>query len=299
MKNLNQTTLWTAIVTPLLDNGEIDYKSFEELLKKQEEAGNGVVVLGSTGEALNLSQAEKEEVVKFTAQKRLSTPVFCGVGGFNIDETKNWIKFIEEHNLDGHLLVTPLYSKPGDEGQKLWFEELLNTATKPCMLYNVPSRAGKELSLKAVKSLNKHKNFWAIKEASGDVEKFSEYVQAAENQVVYSGDDALLPYFAAVGAAGVVSVASNCWPKETKAYVETCLNGTYRTEAYPLWEKACQALFTASNPIPAKALLQAKGWIKSANLRLPLSLRDFYELKSLVEIDHEVNNWYIKYSQKG
>src|SRR5690606_30822499 len=120
--------------------------------------------------------------------------------------------------------VTPLYAKPGAKGQIQWFKTLMDAVSRPVMLYNVPGRTAVAMSLEAVGALNSHKNFWAIKEASGSVEKMKEYLKAAGGKQVYCGDDALTPDFVQAGAVGLVSVASNAWPKETHLYVKQCLD---------------------------------------------------------------------------
>ena len=193
MKDINQTPLWTAVITPLKEDGKIDFDSLKKLLKAQEAAGNGVLTLGSTGEALNLDKSETEEILDFTLDQNLSVPIMCGVGGINLGETTKWVEYLNTKNLDAYLMVSPLYAKPGDEGQYEWFKTLMDTSNKPVMLYNVPGRTGLPLSLNAVERLNTHENFWAIKEASGSPEKFKEYVKASGiNCRVYSGYDGVI-----------------------------------------------------------------------------------------------------------
>ena len=134
--------LWTAMVTPMNTDGSIDFNSLENLLRKQEKAGNGVLVLGSTGEGLNLNEEEKREVVTFTKELDLDIPMMVGVGGFDLPAQADFIHFCNEVEPDALLLVTPLYAKPGAEGQFEWFSELMGETEIPCTLYNVPSRTG-------------------------------------------------------------------------------------------------------------------------------------------------------------
>ncbi len=125
------------------------------MLKRQEEAGNGIVVLGSTGEGLALSLKEKKEIVNYTLKQSLQTPIMVGVGGFNLSETLNWLSWCEEQkNISSYLMPTPLYAKPGIKGQIAWFEALMNKVSKPCMLYNVPSRTGIKFNFEAASALS-------------------------------------------------------------------------------------------------------------------------------------------------
>jgi 4-hydroxy-tetrahydrodipicolinate synthase len=293
IKELNSHVVWTAVVTPLTTEGKVDFASLEFLLKKQEEAGNGIVLLGSTAEALNLSQNDKNEIVKFATKLNLKTSMILGIGGHQLDDQKAWMKFGEEHKFDGYLLVTPLYSKPGLVGQTKWFESLMNTSTRPCMLYNVPGRSAVPMHPGVLTNLKGHKNLWSLKEASGSIEKYSQFRQALPELTIYSGDDALLPFFVPMGCTGVVSVAGNCWPQETKRYAELSLQQKF-DRIFPLWEKASNSLFLASNPLPVKALLAKKGWIKTAVMQAPLHHDDFKDVQKLVEINAEVEAWFAK-----
>lgn len=298
---LNQTRLWTAVITPLNQQGQVDLKSFENLLREQEEAKNGVVILGSTGEALNLGLEEKKEIVNFADKLRLSTPVMIGVGGHHLESTLEWVNFLEsKKNLNAYLLVTPLYAKPGTEGQYHWFKALLDQSTRPCMLYNVPGRTGVSMSPQACHRLANHPNFWSIKEASGSVEKFKEYreITKATGQLLFSGDDAMTPEFAPHGCFGLVSVASNVWPNATHLYVNLATSGKLTKEEKVLWEQATQALFSASNPIPTKAILFSQGRIQSALLRAPLHIEDLREMGVLHQADQKISNWFEKKSRR-
>lgn len=289
--DLQATTLWTAIVTPFLEDGSLDREGFTNILKEQEEANNGILILGSTGEALNLTLTERKTVLAAAMECNLNVPLMVGVGGSNLTETKEWISYVETLPIHALLLVTPLYAKPGDEGQYLWFKELLDTATKPCMLYNVPSRTGTSLSYRAVERLKDHQNFWAMKEASGSVEDFKKYRAAAPNIPIFSGDDAMTPLFCEHGCRGLVSVASNVWPKATAKYVQRCLDQLLSEEEISLWDACSSALFCASNPIPAKRLLAEEKRIATAELKLPLTRKDLSQAATLIEASLRINNW--------
>ena len=287
---MKQYTLWTALVTPFNADLTVDYASLKNLVREQEEANNALLILGSTGEALNIGLEDRKSIVKFVLELRPKVPVMIGVGGHQLQETKDWVNWLEQFHFDAYLMVTPLYAKPGDEGQYLWFKTLMDAVNKPVMLYNVPGRTGKELSLKAVERLKNHRNFWAIKEASGSVEKFKQYLNACDNQQVFCGDDGLFPDFANAGSCGLVSVASNVWPTETNEYVKRCLNKTF--DAKELWEKAANSLFIASNPVPAKRLLWEEKRISQKTMMPPLHADDMMNVEVVVNATKAVRDWH-------
>lgn len=293
MKDINSTPLWTALITPFLENGEVDYSSLEKLLMAQQEAGNGILILGSTGEALNLSTEMKKEIINFVDKQNLTVPFMAGVGGHELEASNEWVQFLNTKNIDCYLMVMPLYAKPEPKGQIAWFQTLMDTASKPVMLYNVPSRTGKKMGFDVVKTLSTHKNFWGVKEASGSTEDFAQYVSAVGNNPrVYSGDDALTPDFAPLGCVGLVSVASNVWPKETHLYVKKCLDKTLTAEDTKGWEDAANSLFEVSNPIPAKVVMNELGMISTPLLKLPLTHTDLDNCSNQVKANEWVTNWY-------
>ncbi len=290
MSDIDSYQIWTAIITPMQPDASIDYDSFADLLREQAAAGNGITILGSTGEALNLDLAERQEILNFAIGLNLNVPLMVGVGGINLHDQIAWIKYLNSLAVDSYLLVVPLYAKPGIYGQHDWFKTLMNIADKPCILYNVPNRTAKSLEFETVKMLSGHPRFWAIKEASGSEAAFAKYMAAAPNVRMMSGDDPMLPAFAKLGAKGVISVAGNTWPAATHEYALQCVNGTFKD--HEIWAKATAALFCASNPIPAKALLHDLGRIKTPELRLPLSSKDMADLSIVREANKLVEDWF-------
>lgn len=289
--DLKNSALWTALITPMLEDGSVDYPSLEKLVRAQESAGNALLVLGSTGEALNLDEEEKDKILSFVLGLKPTTPVMVGIGGINLKSTLATIKKYEViKGIDAYLMVTPLYAKPGAKGQEQWFRALMDASSRPCMLYNVPGRSAVALNKEAVKNLVGHQNFWAIKEASGSVSEFKAYRDACQDKIaLFSGDDALLPDFAAHKAVGLVSVASNCWPEATALYTKLALSGEL-THA-DLWRDASGALFLASNPVPVKVLMHQKGDIQSPVLRAPLTHEDMVKSDMLFAADRNINEW--------
>jgi 4-hydroxy-tetrahydrodipicolinate synthase len=292
-KKINEFLLWTAIVTPMNADSSVDYPTFEKILREQEAAKVAVVILGSTGEALNLNKDECKKILEFGLGLNLSVPVMTGIGGFNQKETLEYVTYLNTlSGLDAYLVVTPLYAKPGEHGQTQWFKAIMDLAVKPCMLYNVPGRTGVKMNFEAVKNLKDHKNFWAIKEASGSVEDFKKYGEAAPKVRLYSGDDGMVPDFKAHHCVGLVSVASNAWPVETRAYVEKTLAGKLTAPEADLWKKACDSLFIAANPVPVKNLMHAQGKIKTNVLRAPLHHADLDDNTLVLAADKKIKSWF-------
>jgi len=288
--NLNDYKLWTAIVTPFNEDLTVDFQSFGNLLREQNEANNGILVLGSTGEALNITLEDRKKIIDFTLKLKLEAPIMIGVGGHNIVDTKSWVKYLNTKNIDCVLFVTPIYAKPGNIGQYNWFKTLMDLTNRPVMLYNVPERTGTSLSLEAVSKLKDHKNYWAIKEASGSVEHFKEYLKASDNKPVYCGDDGLFPDFALNGSHGLISVAANVWPKETHEYVSQCLNKNF--DHKDLWQEAAKSLFIASNPVPTKSILAIEKRIKTNTMMPPLASADLEDIAPVDKANNNIKQWF-------
>jgi len=291
--DINQTKLWTAIITPFTKTGkEIDYTSLEKVCRLQSEAGCGILVAGSTGEGLSLNRMERENVLKFVLNLKLPVPVMAGVPSYQFEEALDWMNFCSElPNLSAHLMTTPMYTKPGIKGQSEWFSALLQKSKVPAMLYNIPSRTGVKLHSETLKNIAKEKNLWAIKDSSGQVESIVDFMETGAKVQIYCGDDYLMPAFAAEGACGLVSVLSNVWPKQTLQYVNHCLSG--KNLKNKIWWRATKALFSASNPIPAKALLQHLNIIESAQVRLPLFSGDLQSMEPLIKAHGEMQDFHL------
>ncbi len=283
-------SLWTAVVTPMMENGTVDFESLTRVVQAQDEAQNGLLILGSTAEALNLNLETRKAIIEHVIAMKPASAVMVGIGGNLLEEQKEWMTYLEGKNVDAYLLVTPHYAKPGAKGQFDWFKALMDHSTRPCMLYNVPGRTGIAMSVEAVTRLNSHRNFWAIKEASGSVEKMKEYLAAAGGKKVFCGDDALMPDFANAGSVGLVSVASNAWPRETHLYVDQCLKKTF--DAKELWTKAANSLFVASNPVPVKRLMFERGVIRSPKMAAPLTHEDMASAEPVLAAHEAVTAWF-------
>ncbi len=288
--SISTCTLWTALITPFDHRGDIDFTSLTHLANAQNDAGNGILLLGSTGEGLALSTAEQKSVVDHVCQLSLSVPIMVAVGGYQLTQQLDWVNYCNQLPIDAYLLGAPLYAKPGVKGQQRWFEKLLDEATFPCMLYNVPSRSGVSLSEVALSNLQHHKNFWALKEASGDIQTFQRYQKACPELAMFSGEDSLLPALVSAGAKGLVSVAANVWPQATMRYVDCSLSGQSEN-LLKVWLPAIESLFSQSNPIPAKVLLAHKQQITTPELRAPLTHDEVDDLSILIKSDEQISAW--------
>jgi len=287
---LAQPLVWTALITPLFADDAIDYASLTQLVLQQNAANNGILLLGSTGEGLALTAQEHLSIVEYVCAMSLQVPLMVAVGGYNLNEQLAWIAKCNKLPINAYLLTSPIYAKPGPTGQTIWFESLLDAANFPCMLYNVPSRTGVEIALSALQKVQNHKNCWALKEASGDLNKLLAYREHCPNLDLYSGEDAMMPYLASADVKGLVSVCANVWPEATRKYVAMALVHQH-DGLFPLWHKAISALFQVASPIPVKVLMAELKIISSAKLRLPLCHEEISAQHGLHNIHQQIQQW--------
>lgn len=294
MKNnfdLNDYPLWTALVTPFTDAGEVDYGVLDQLVAQQQAANNGILLLGSTGEGLALTLKEQQAIVEHVCQLAPTVPLLVAVGGMNLKQQVAWVEYCNQLPIHGYLLGSPLYAKPGVVGQTHWFENLLNASKHPCMLYNVPGRSAVAIPPAVISNLKDHKNLWALKEASGDIAKFEGFRNAAPELAIFSGDDALMPYFAQAGAKGLVSVAANAWPVQTHEFVKRSLSGQH-PNLFADWSQAIQSLFAVANPIPVKVLMHLQGRINTPYLRPPLTHLELTQTDCINNANNTILSWH-------
>ena len=274
MKNPVFVGAATAIVTPLTKDG-IDYEQFARLIEWQISEGvAAIVAVGTTGEGSTLTDAEHKEAIKFCVEQVAGRiPVIAGTGSNDTAYAIELTKYACEVGADAMLLVTPYYNKATQRGLIESFIAIADASTKPCILYNVPSRTGCNLQPKSVLALCDHPNIVGIKEASGDISQVAELCALVGDRIaVYSGnDDQIIPILA-LGGKGVISVLSNIMPAATQRMCEDYMNGRIeearraQLSLLPL----INALFCEVNPIPVKAAVAAMGYCENY-LRLPLS----------------------------
>src|SRR6266481_416190 len=265
---------FTAVVTPFR-NGGIDASAFQTLIETQIAAGiTGIVAIGTTGESPTLSHDERQQVIRLTvATVNKRCFVIAGTGSNATEHAVADTKMAEKLGCDGALLVAPYYNKPSQEGLFRHFKAIADATSLPIMLYNIPGRCGVDILPETVARLAKDcRNIVSIKEASGSVERVSDLRgRLPESFTILSGDDSLTLPFMAVGAAGVVSVASNLFPSEVSALVIAYERGDVadaeklHRRLFPLFKD----LFIEPNPVPVKTALGWRG-LMSSECRLPL-----------------------------
>ncbi len=275
MKLRPLTGTLTALVTPFRRQ-QVAYDDLRALVEFQIKAGiDGLVPVGSTGESSTLSHAEHMEVVRCVIEAaRRRVPVVAGTGSNSTREALGLTRAAQAAGADALLLVTPYYNRPTQEGLYRHFAAVAEATDRPIILYSIPSRCGIEISVPLVARLRaKYPNVRYIKEAGGSVDRVDQLKAAlGADPTVLSGDDSLTLPFMAVGAEGVISVASNLRPREVVRLTHLALDGDFRGAArlhrrlYPLFK----ALFVETNPAPIKAALHQARRIGSPEVRLPL-----------------------------
>ena len=263
----------TAIVTPFTENG-IDYDRLAKNIDFQYENGTtAVVVCGTTGENPTHSEDEHNELVRFTVQaSRGRMKVIAGVGSNNTKTALKYAQNARYAGADGILMVTPYYNKSTQKGLIEHFSYVADRVEIPMILYNVPSRTGISISAETYKFLSRHPNINGIKEASGDFSLIAKVRSlCGDDLYIWSGNDDNTVPMMALGALGVISVASNIVPAVTAKLCALCLEGdfTAATELYGKYAKLFSALFIETNPIPVKAAMKLMD-MDSGLLRLPL-----------------------------
>ena len=265
----------TALATPFR-NGQVSYEDLKKLVAFQIKGGiNGLVPVGTTGESPTLSYDEHMEVIRFVvAEARGRVPVIAGTGSNSTHEAVELTKLSHAAKADAMLVVAPYYNKPSQEGLFRHFCEIADTTDKPIILYSIPGRCGVEISVGVVERLRaRYKHVAWIKEAGGSVDRVDQLKQALGPDIaVLSGDDSLTLPFMAVGAEGVISVASNVYVREIGQMVKLALAndfakaGKLHRRLYP----AFKTLFIEPNPVPVKYALHRAGVIASGEVRSPL-----------------------------
>jgi 4-hydroxy-tetrahydrodipicolinate synthase len=264
---------FTAIVTPFRDNGEVDWPALASLVEFQvENEIDGIVPVGTTGESPTLDMEEHIAVIREVSRRaRGRCKIIAGTGANSTQEALELTRAARDLGCDATLQVTPYYNRPNDEGLRLHLEAVADLGL-PVVLYNVPGRTGKALSVELVAALAQHPNIVAVKEASGSVSRVTEYLAVCDLQVL-SGDDPLTLPMMALGGSGVISVASNVIPGEVVQLVRLASTGNF-DEALSLhnrWFSFFQALLGYdTNPIPVKTALALQGRI-AESFRLPMA----------------------------
>ena len=265
-----------AIVTPMKENGDVNFEKLGEILEEQiQEGTDSIVICGTTGESSTLTHEEHLETIKYTIDKvNKRIPVIAGTGS-NCTETAIYLSTeAEKYGADGVLLVTPYYNKATQKGLIEHYTKIANSIKIPVILYNVPSRTGINIQPKTVAYLVEHvENIVGIKEASGDIAQVAEMAAMTRGKLdIYSGNDNQIVQLLSLGGKGFISVLSNVAPRFTHDMVAKYLNGDIKEscdmqlDAMPL----INALFSEVNPIPVKAAMNLMG-MEVGPLRSPLT----------------------------
>lgn len=261
----------TAMVTPFL-HGAVDEDRLAKQIDRQIEAGvDGLVPGGTTGENPTLTLEEHERLIAVVCErvgKRI--PVVAGVGTNSTAESVHLAKCARDSGADAGLVVVPYYNRPCGQGLVDHFRKIWEEAGLPIVVYNVPSRTGTPLTPEIYDRLVGIEGIFAVKESSGDL-NLASHLLANHDVNVLAGDDSLTVPMMAIGAAGVISVASNLIPAETKLLTQAALMDDWiqarylHRKLFPIW----RALFVETNPIPVKCALRLLG-MDSGETRLPL-----------------------------
>ncbi|EAU54326.1 4-hydroxy-tetrahydrodipicolinate synthase [Mariprofundus ferrooxydans] len=263
----------TALVTPFAD-GKIDEEAFRAHLERQVEAGvDGVVPAGTTGEAATLSFAEHKQVIRIAVEQVAGrVPVIAGTGSNNTAESVELTQAAKDLGADAALLISPYYNKPTQDGIYHHYKAVADAVHLPQVIYNVPGRTNSNILPETVGRLSHVANIVGIKDATADMEQLVHTIAACEGRIeFYSGDDATVMPFLALGGHGVISVVSNVAPKSMLALTAAMRSNRpdqARVAQFSL-RQLNQVMFMQSNPIPVKAACYLLGWM-SNELRLPL-----------------------------
>jgi 4-hydroxy-tetrahydrodipicolinate synthase len=268
------TGVGTALVTPFTAAGAIDEEAVRRLARRQVEAGvHFLVPCGTTGEAPTLSAEERRRVVEgVVAESGGRVPVLAGAGGYDTREVAESARAMHAAGADGLLSVTPYYNKPTPDGLVRHYEAIAGATPLPIVVYNVPGRTGCNVDPATLARLAAIPTVIGVKEASGNMTQICEVVRSVpEGFIVLSGDDALTLPAMAVGARGVVSVASNEVPAEMARMVEAAERDDFAAarEVHARLLPLMLANFAESNPIPVKAAMARMGLLEET-YRLPM-----------------------------
>ena len=280
-----------AIVTPMFEDGSLDYESFGRLIDWHIDCGTrGVVVVGTTGESPTVAVDEHAALIEYAVKHVAGrVPVIAGTGANSTNEAIELSMHAQKVGADISLSVVPYYNKPTQEGLYRHFRKIAESVEMPQILYNVPSRTIADLHNDTVLRLAQVGNIIGIKDATADMGRGADLInRTPEDFIVYSGDDATFMALMMLGSQGVISVTANVVPKAMQLICDAVLAGDYH-QARSLNDQLSLLntnLFVEANPIPVKWLLQSMGKIRGG-IRLPLTnLDEKFHQKMLDSLTH-------------
>ena len=274
MKNTVFKGMATAMVTPMTEKG-VDFDTLAKFIEFQIESGiNALVAVGTTGESATLSPEERKAVIRFTVQQvNGRVPVIAGTGTNNTAHVLEFTESACNDGADAVLVVTPYYNKATQKGLIAHYTAVADVATKPVIMYSVPSRTGCRIMPDTAAVLSQHPNIVGFKDANGDMDATVETIaKCGGNLHIYSGEDSLTVPMLSMGGMGCISVLSNVVPGLAVEMCDKFFAGdvagaaALQCKMLPL----IRALFSEVNPIPAKAAVAAMGFGEEY-LRMPLS----------------------------
>ncbi|GMO46482.1 MAG: 4-hydroxy-tetrahydrodipicolinate synthase [Termitinemataceae bacterium] len=271
---------FTALISPMHSNGDVDYDGFKRLLEFQMENGiDGLVPLGTTGETPTLEESEEEKMIEIAVKEvGGKIPLIIGTGSNSTVSMLQYTRRAKDLGADAALVVTPYYNKPNDEGLIRHFEAAASVGI-PIIIYNIAGRTGRNISAALTERLSRINGIVGVKEASGDLNQMGDVIcgtaakRRAEGKAftVLCGDDGLTLPLIALGGDGVISVVSNLLPAKVVALTKACLTGDFERARALHYELLpfIKAAFVETNPVPIKAAMSIAG-LPSGPTRLPL-----------------------------
>lgn len=268
----------TAMITPLKENFIIDEEKYREFIRFQIDNGCQILTMGTTGESATLSHEEHHEAIDIAVDvaKKLEkdTFVLAGTGSNSTQEAISLCQYAAKAGADGCLVVVPYYNKPVQHSLIDHFSAIADSVSLPIILYNVPSRTGRNLEPETVSKLAySRENIVGIKCASGDINQITKIIKTTpKNFIVLSGDDSMTYHIMSLGGRGVISVASNIIPLKMVEFTQTMLEDNWKKarklqlELYDLFK----VLFIETNPGPVKFAAEVMG-LMNKRMRLPLT----------------------------
>ena len=278
----------TALITPMNQDGSVNYGRLETLVNTQIESGiDSLVICGTTGEKSTLRYYEHLKVIEVAAKsanKRI--PIIAGTGSNDTVYSVELCNDAEKMGADAFLMVTPYYNKTSQAGLIAHYNYIADRVKKPIILYNVPSRTGVDIEPETYKELSKHPNIIATKEASGNISKIAKTKYLCGDDLdIYSGNDDQIVPILSLGGIGVISVLSNILPLETHNICAEYLKGNTKTasEMQIKYTGLINALFSDVNPVPIKTAMNLLGY-DVGPCRLPLYKMDKAKTEKLKQM---------------
>ncbi len=292
MKNPIFKGIGTAIVTPMKENGDVDYGALEGLVQRQLEANiDALIVCATTGEAPTLKDEEHIETIRFVASlAKGKTPIIAGTGSNYTEHAVDMSIMARDVGADGLLCVTPYYNKCTQRGLYESYTAIAAATELPMIVYNVPGRTGVNIKPETYEKLAQNPKIVGIKEANGDLSSVVDTMSRCADKIdMYSGNDDQIVPILSMGGIGCISVLSNLIPKETKEICEKWFRGDVAGAAQlqMKYKPLIDALFSEVNPIPIKAALAARG-LCGHYARLPLTQMEDAAYEKLLRRMEEV-----------